>query len=516
MDKQSIIENSVQNGSLKRTNLLFITCLVTIIVVLIGFGIPFFINNFSLRRSLPIIAGLSLVYITVVNKDPIRLYLYFFVFILPLFVVLYFTELPTDMPEHPGLISYPAVYAHDVPFWIFAVLLMLNIFMKHQTRIDFPKLLIPLVIYLIPAFLSTLDAEVPSLGYYELMRTLKMIAMTVLIANVITKRKHLLICLAVIFGGIIIQDVISLFQYLFPEQAIEVMDSVGIYPNIINAIPDDPESSARVCGTTGYCNSLAGYLELMMPVFIAVLLFAPVRFWVRASITFLILITAPIFYLTYSRGGFLGIAVALTIMVFVLIFKLSKHLRNLFLIMMILLIFIASLFYSLNLVSSSRAEETGGLFTDKVRVALVNTAVSMIKDKPLLGIGLNNFPERLDQYDVSGIEYDLPYPVHNTYLLSAAETGLIGVFFLFWFFWRIIKTAYRATKVKDATLSAIAIGVLAGFCGWLTHNTVAPLYQNWLVNRITLMFLIAVVFVIPRLVKAQSTEEKPTSDTLSA
>jgi len=509
MDKQSIVQDNAQSSALRRTNLLFIAGLIIILVILIGLGIPFFITNFSLRRSLPLIAGLLLVFITVVNKDPIRFYLYFFVFILPLFIVLYFAELPSDLPPHPGLINYPAMYAHDIPFWILAVLLMLNIIMKRQTELFFPKLLLPLVIYLIPAFLSTFESKVPSLGYYELMRTIKMIAVTVLLANVITKRKHLLICLAIIWGGIIIQDVISVLQFLFPDAAVEFMDNIGIYPNIITAIPDDPESAARVCGTTGYCNSLAGYFELLLPIFISILLFAPVRFWVRSCIAFLIIITAPIFYLTYSRGGFLGVAVSLTVLVFVLISRLSKHLRNVFLILMIFLIFVSVLIYALNIVAGGRAEETGGLFTDRVRVALINTAISMIKDKPILGVGLNNFPERLAQYDVSGIDYELPYPVHNTYLLAAAETGIIAALLLIWFFWRSLQAAYRATKVKDATLKAIAIGILAGFCGWLTHNIVAPLYQNWLVNRITFMFLVAVVFVIPRLVKSQSREDKP-------
>jgi putative inorganic carbon (HCO3(-)) transporter len=416
--------------------------------------------------------------------------------------------LPSDLPPHPGLLNFPAMYAHDIPFWILAFLLMINIFMKNQKELYFPKLLLPLVIYLIPAFLSTLDAAVPSLGYFELMRTLKMIAVTILIANVITKRKHLYICLAIIFFGIIIQDVISVFQYYFPDEMTEIMDSIGIYPNLINAIPEDPESAARVCGTTGYCNALAGYFELTLPIFVSIFLFAPVRWWIRSSIAFLMLITAPIFYLTYSRGGFLGIAVSLTILTFVIIFRLSKHLRNLFLILMILVIFISALVYALNLVSSNRAEETGGLFTDKVRVALVNTAVAMIKDKPLLGIGLNNFPERLRKYDNSGIDYELPYPVHNTFLLTAAETGLIGLLFLLWFFWRVVRAALKATKVNNALLKAIAIGIFAAFCGWFTHNIVAPLYQNWIVNRLTFMFLAAAVFVIPKLVNKQDNSGK--------
>jgi O-antigen ligase len=50
----------------------------------------------------------------------------------------------------------------------------------------------------------------------------------------------------------------------------------------------------------------------------------------------------------------------------------------------------------------------------------------MFKDHPLLGVGLNNFTVAMDEYgQVSGWTRFLQ-PVHNVYLLVAAETGLVG------------------------------------------------------------------------------------------
>jgi len=54
-------------------------------------------------------------------------------------------------------------------------------------------------------------------------------------------------------------------------------------------------------------------------------------------------------------------------------------------------------------------------------------ALQMIKDHPLLGVGLNNFTVRMDEYGkVSGWVRFLQ-PVHNVYLLVAAEIGLLGL-----------------------------------------------------------------------------------------
>ncbi len=54
-------------------------------------------------------------------------------------------------------------------------------------------------------------------------------------------------------------------------------------------------------------------------------------------------------------------------------------------------------------------------------------ALEMIKDHPLLGVGLNNFTVAMGQYGkVSGWTRFLQ-PAHNVYLLLAAETGFLGL-----------------------------------------------------------------------------------------
>lgn len=57
-------------------------------------------------------------------------------------------------------------------------------------------------------------------------------------------------------------------------------------------------------------------------------------------------------------------------------------------------------------------------------------ALEVIKNHPLFGVGLNNFTVRMDEYGrVSGWSRFLQ-PVHNIYLLVAAEIGLLGLLVL--------------------------------------------------------------------------------------
>lgn len=71
-------------------------------------------------------------------------------------------------------------------------------------------------------------------------------------------------------------------------------------------------------------------------------------------------------------------------------------------------------------------------------------SLEMVKDNPIFGVGLNNFTVRMGEYGrVSGRTLFLQ-PVHNIYLLIAAEIGLIGFFvflgLLFSLFRLLLKT----------------------------------------------------------------------------
>jgi len=484
-------------------------------LLLVGIGVPLVMRFLSIKYAIPIIIGLTLAVMTFVNRDPLRLFLYMLMAILPIYIAFYLKELP-EYIDHPGLLNYPVIFIYDVPFWILVIFKLYRAIIHRLDRIEFPKMLIPLLIYFLPALISTIDAKVPSYSYYELMRTAKMIAVTILVANLIKSRKQLRICLIIIFIGIFIQDIIGLFQYYNPGLSDDVFSSIGIYMGSMNVVPDDPDSAFRVCGTTGYCNALAGYFELMLPIALSLLLFIKMRAGVRLSLIVLLILSYIVFYLTYSRGGLIGMGVAMVIIVIIWFGKLLKKFANFTWVLVISLLLAVLVGYSSYQVVESRLAETGGLLEDQVRAALVRTAYNMVNNKPLFGIGLNNFPEMLHKYNPSSIEFEINYPVHNTYLLITAETGLFGLLFMLWFFWRILVSAYRSSKLEDPELSAVGFGIFAGFCGWLTHNFVAPLYQNWLVNRLALMILIGIVYILPKLASHEFEQENTSQLSLPA
>lgn len=269
---------------------------------------------------------------------------------------------------------------------------------------------------------------------------------------------------------------------------------------MIGIDPGDPDSASRICGTTGYCNALAGYMEFVLPIAFALILLSPASKRIRNGLWLLMIVSLVIFYLTYSRGGFIGMIFALGV---VMLIWARRHLEILkkyiwlLILIGVLIIIVANVIGS---IQSQRLEETGGFLQDKVRIYLIFAAINMIAARPLFGIGINNFSENLNAFDYSGTDFEMPYPVHNTFLLTASETGFIGLFMLVWFFWRTLRAGIAAIrKVNDPFLIAIGIGIVSGMTGWLLHNMAAPLYQNWIVNRLTLMVMVGFIYAIPRL-----------------
>ncbi len=102
------------------------------------------------------------------------------------------------------------------------------------------------------------------------------------------------------------------------------------------------------------------------------------------------------------------------------------------------------------------------------RVELIKIAINMIRASPLMGMGLNNFIVRLPEFWQSlGLTYWLQ-PVHNLYLLVAAEAGLVGLIIFLWFLTLSLK---RLLVMKDwSLLIPLLVILLTGLVDhyWLT------------------------------------------------
>ena len=184
--------------------------------------------------------------------------------------------------------------------------------------------------------------------------------------------------------------------------------------------------------------------------------------------------------LTLSRASLFGLSL-------LIIFKLILQLKNrsikyaAFLLITIASVVIFALPYFNRFTSFNFSDES---FVQ--RKDLTIAAASMIKDNPVFGIGINNFLTELPNYYRSNKTFYLQ-PVHNIFLLTFAQIGLIaGVMFIIFLF----KTFSIAPKDMKFILFFVF------FLGFFDHYFLT-LQQG----QILFALIIGLCFVKPNLVK---------------
>ena len=97
------------------------------------------------------------------------------------------------------------------------------------------------------------------------------------------------------------------------------------------------------------------------------------------------------------------------------------------------------------------------------RLHMWQAAIKMIRDRPLLGHGLNTFMANYLRYWVGG-EHQPRY-AHNCYLQVAAETGFIGLAAFLGLLWllfaRIVAGLRRISSADQSILLGFAVGLFA-------------------------------------------------------
>src|SRR3989344_388854 len=135
------------------------------------------------------------------------------------------------------------------------------------------------------------------------------------------------------------------------------------------------------------------------------------------------------------------------------------------------------------------------------RALYQKVAFEIIKDKPFFGVGYQNFVLAMDDYSPVELKSYQHQPVHNIYLLVAAETGIIGLTAFLIFIGFILKHAWK--KRNDIFFATL----LSGFVAML----VAGFFDHYLVTiqQGRLLF-----FITAGLLVVFSTEERDRQQTL--
>lgn len=237
----------------------------------------------------------------------------------------------------------------------------------------------------------------------------------------------------------------------------------------------------RASGTYICPNHLAGLLELLLPIALALMFMSRSSAVAKVLYGYAALVMLVGLGTTISRGGWVATGVAL--LVFFGNLLRQRNYRRL-VVLTIVVLGVGSGFYvlrtrevhkRLQLMLPGRDQDI------RVRPWLWEPAVRMWWDHPWLGVGPGQFDVRFPAYRPSLVQ-SRPLWVHNDYLNALADWGVVGAGLIAAFLAcltvgvvKTLKYVHRATNdlvAKQSDRTATVLGIAVGLIALLLHSVV--------------------------------------------
>jgi len=358
------------------------------------------------------------------------------------------------------------LYAGDL---IFIAILILVVLRK---GIRFEKKDIFLLIFILVAGLSLFATSSLGISAY---RFIKLLEFVLLYKYICSNVGILSKTLSVLFYSGVLQAILAIAQFIkqgsigikFIEAGIFSPNSPGVANFILNG-----ERIMRSYGSFLHPNVLAAFLLLAIFAFYALFLQRDIKGELKGLVIvscFLVVVFA--LFLTFSRTAIVVFGVMSLIFFLIEFFQARQKqvikLFGLFLVSCILAVIILFPYLKARFFTISMEEQAIDL-----RFFYNKMALSMIKEKPILGIGIGNFVNYSENYPaylraaskmlgLTTIPDWIYQPVHNIYLLIASEIGILGVIVFLGFIVLNIRRSNLRWEVRPLTILFVGFLILA-------------------------------------------------------
>jgi O-antigen ligase len=328
---------------------------------------------------------------------------------------------------------------------------LISVFKKR--KLSFNKGIAFFILFLIIQLL--ISTNLPS-SFYGFVKIIEFTFFAVYVSSVFVAKEKIVLLFLFPF---VFESLLSIWQFLskgsigsifyfFGERAFN-----GQTPGIANASING-ELFLRPYGTFSHPNVLAGFLLICF----TLLVFSHKK--INFSNLLILLVGALAIILTLSRVSILLLFfVVFGKLFFFLIKKMNRLNFSLFVLVILLSISYIIFFSPISERFFISLSEQSFL----QRKELFEVGIKMFWQSPIIGIGLNNFlstlPSYLSQQKVLFIQ-----PVHNIYLLTLSQLGLVGFIFLFYLLSLATK---RIIKNKNFLLLVLLAEIL--FIGFFDH-----------------------------------------------
>lgn len=390
-------------------------------------------------------------------------------------------QLPLDIGQLILLAFLSAVFVHGF------------VLRRKRLHVDWNPLYIPLIIMLVATGLSAFPAQSMSAWLSEWLKWLQMLVLVGVVMILLPARRWQWLIFALVLAGVA-NAAIGLYEFVGGSGALHLLINDRFF---------------RAFGTFGQPNPFGGFMGLLAPLSLLMMLAYGRRWWItRQQADFL----AFMFYaigslallggivISWSRGAWLGLVASLTVVMMALPRKTGYGVG-----LALVVLGVGALLWFGNLlpasivarISSSTAEFfafedvraidiTPENYPVAERLAHWQAALNMARSNPWLGVGFGNYEVAYPAHRL--INWDEPLGhAHNYYLNMFAEGGIIGLagygtawLLIAWFTWKVRQHPDMLSRVA-------AIGLLGSWVYLAVHSLFDNLYVNNLFLHLGLM-----------------------------
>jgi O-antigen ligase len=235
----------------------------------------------------------------------------------------------------------------------------------------------------------------------------------------------------------------------------------------------EPVNGSEPYGPYVNRNHFAGFVELTLPVGLALMAFRGLRREVLPLMTLFTIVPVGALVLSGSRGGLLGFAFEIGILGWMMWKR--RALRN-SRVMVVGAVAIVALFFVAWLGASRIVQRLSTLKSPDAtfgrRISMARSTAHIFFDHPLKGCGLGTLVAVYPRYETS---YDgrIVDHAHNDYVETLAETGLLGGLCGVVFLWLLYREARKNFAAEQGHFSlALHAGAIMAVGGLLLHSLV--------------------------------------------
>jgi putative inorganic carbon (hco3(-)) transporter len=348
--------------------------------------------------------------------------------------------------------------------------------------------------------LSILLGPFRKIAGHEVFQMMKHLVLFWVLINEVVRVRQFLHVAGALFAGMFLQGIVGLVQYVFKANlGLQVLGEATAKSIEYASKATYLDSGVfRIGALLGHPNLLAAYLALLLPIAIA-LLFSGIRPLYKLLLMAVTALGAVVLVLTLSRAGWISFAAAFAALLGLSF--LHPRLQKRYLMARLVVIGVMAAFvlaFSGAIVKRFTQSDPGAV---NFRYEWVGVAWNMVREKPLLGFGLNSFVFHMPQYTSYGSpkkiseRFGEDWPVvHNIYMLIWAEQGTLGLLLFLGFNLHVLRLGWRnLQRFENDVLFVINIGCVSGFLALILDGLGSFFIRNPACGR---MYWIVVALIV--------------------